>query len=65
MPPVLYDTYYQRGKLDSLSMEYLQNGNKKPLQDYIKEQINKAQLDTEGQNQRSEDKLLKDQWSRS
>lgn len=65
VPPVLYDTYYQSGKLDSLSMEYLQNGNKKPLQDYIKEQINKAQLDTEGQNQRSEDKLLKDQWSRS
>lgn len=43
VPPVLYDTYYDRGKLDELSIEYLANSNKKPLQDYIKERIAKEQ----------------------
>lgn len=43
VPPVLYDTYYDRGKLDELSNEYLANSNKKLLQDYIKERIAKVQ----------------------
>lgn len=53
IPPILYDTYYQREKLDTLSMEYLVNSNKKPLENYIHSQINNVQPDGNSQNQRS------------
>lgn len=35
VPPVLYDTYMDRRKLDQLSNEFVLNGNKQPLYDYV------------------------------
>ena len=58
VPPVLYDTYYQRGKLDGLSIEYLSNSNKKPLEDYINMQIDKEQPDDNDQNERIQENFL-------
>ena len=44
VPPVLYDTYYDRGIIDEKSMEYLVKSNPQPLREYIKQQIAKVQL---------------------
>jgi len=35
VPPVLYDTYMDRTKIDNLSNEYLLNGNRESLYNYI------------------------------
>ena len=43
VPPILYDTYYDRGILDSRSSAFLVDNNKEPLRNYIKEQIKKVQ----------------------
>lgn len=40
MPPVLYETYTERSKLDDYSNEYLLNSNPNPLNNYILSQIN-------------------------
>lgn len=48
VPPILYDTYYDRRIVDDLSMEYLANSNKQPLQNYIKKQI--ARVETNDDN---------------
>ena len=48
VPPILYDTYYDREILDSKSIEYLADNNKEPLRNYIKAQIKKVQPYTDG-----------------
>ena len=50
VPPVLYDTYMDRTKLDKLSNEFALNGNKEPLYDYVISLVNEQALEANHDN---------------
>lgn len=59
-PPVLYETYYDRGTLDEMSMGYLANNNPEPLLNYIRERVAVEQPSSSdcSQNEKLQDKQV-------